>query len=546
MPLTVGHMLQGRYCIRGLLGQGGMGAVYLAEDTRLSGRRCAVKENLPDPYASQSALAQAHQQFLAEASVLAQLDHPNLPKISDYFSEAGGEYLVMDYVEGEDLDSALQRIGGPLPEKPVLIWADQVLDALTYLHSHRPRPIIHRDIKPANIRLTAQGKVKLVDFGLAKLLDPNDPRTMTALRGRGTPEYAPQEQYAADGTGHTDARSDLYSLGATLYHLLTNTPPPGVHQRLLNLAVLRPLRQLNPRLTENTERAILRALEIYPDQRFQSAAEMRQALRPPAEFPAVTPAPPPPKAEKVAVPVAPAPSPAPAPVPARASYELRFQRFFSFGFLRKLHWSTARIAPKVWYDAVKSSLNLRLDRKRITGSKEQAVPPKKKAESPPDVEPKEVAVLPPAEQQVPPAKQAPPPAVPCMRCPHCGQMIPATEKLCPHCGRPLSAATPPPPAAAAPPKAAHISVRAGPERGKTFTIETETRVGRGAGNDVALSDPRASRRHGQITRQGSQYILVDLGSSYGTFVNNKRIRGGYALKDGDVIKLGETEILFHL
>jgi serine/threonine protein kinase len=304
MPLTIGHLLQGRYRILELLGQGGMGAVYLAEDTHQSGRRCAVKENTPDPCASQSLLAQAHQQFLSEAKVLDQLDHSNLPKISDYLREGDGDYLVMDYVEGEDLDSALQRIGGPLPEKPVLIWIDQVLDALTYLHSHRPRPIIHRDIKPANIRLTPQGKIKLVDFGLAKLLDPNNPRTKTVLRGRGTLEYAPQEQYPANGTGHTDARSDLYSLGATLYHLLTNTPPPDVYQRLLNPGVLRLPRQLNPQLTENTERAILRALEIRPDQRFQSAAEMRQALQPHVDFPAVTQASPPPKAEKVAVPVA--------------------------------------------------------------------------------------------------------------------------------------------------------------------------------------------------------------------------------------------------
>jgi serine/threonine protein kinase len=304
MPLTVGHLLQGRYRILNLLGQGGMGAVYLSEDSHQFGRRCAVKENLPDPNASQSLLAQAHQQFLAEAGVLNHLDHPNLPKISDYFREGGGDYLVMDYVEGEDLESALQRIGGPLPEKPVLIWTNQVLNALTYLHNHSPRPIIHRDIKPANIRLTPQGKIKLVDFGLAKLLDPNNPRTKTVLRGRGTLEYAPQEQYAGEGPGHTDARSDLYSLGATLYHLLTNTPPPGVYQRLSNPAVLIPPRQLNPRLTENTERAILRALEIHPDQRFQSAAEMRQALLPPAEFPAVATAPPPPKAEKVAAPIA--------------------------------------------------------------------------------------------------------------------------------------------------------------------------------------------------------------------------------------------------
>jgi serine/threonine protein kinase len=271
-------LLEGRYRATCVLGCGGMGAVYLADDTRIPGRRVAVKENRPNPSASPSALAQAGQQFLAEASVLARLDHPHLPKVSDYFSQAGRQYLVMDYVEGEDLASVLQRSGGPLPEKPVLIWTDQVLDALAHLHGQRPQPIIHRDIKPANIRLTPQGKVKLVDFGLVKLLDPNDPRTKTVLRGLGTPEYAPLEQYTA-GAGHTDTRSDLYSLGATLYHLLTNIAPPDAHQRFLNPAVLRPPRQLNPGLSQATEQAVLRAMEIHPDQRFQTAAEMRQALR---------------------------------------------------------------------------------------------------------------------------------------------------------------------------------------------------------------------------------------------------------------------------
>ena len=156
--------------------------------------------------------------------MLANLDHPNLPKVSDYFSDGGNEYIVMEYVEGEDLASVLARHGGPLPEQSVLPWADQVLDALEYLHGQRPNPILHRDIKPANIILTPQGRIKLVDFGLVKLLDPNNPHTATAMKGMGTPEYTPLEQYAS-GVGHTDARSDIYALGATLYHLLTGVGP---------------------------------------------------------------------------------------------------------------------------------------------------------------------------------------------------------------------------------------------------------------------------------------------------------------------------------
>ena len=214
-------------------------------------------------------------QFHEEASILARLDHPNLPKVSDFFSEGGREYLVMDFVDGQNLEDALQQ-QSPLPEKPVLIWAAQVLDALNYLHN-LPHPIIHRDIKPANLRLTPQGKIKVVDFGLVKLMDPHDPRTRTIQRGLGTPEYAPLEQYAS-GPDHTDGRSDLYALGATLYHLLTGQAPPNVHQRVLDPTVLLPPRQLNPLLSTATAEVILRAMEIQPWQRYQSAKEMKQAL----------------------------------------------------------------------------------------------------------------------------------------------------------------------------------------------------------------------------------------------------------------------------
>jgi len=276
MPLSIGQILQGRYRILRPLGQGGMGAVYLAEDTRLSSR-CAVKESVPDPAASPQALAQLRQQFQLEARTLAGLSHPNLPKVTDYFSEAGNEYLVMEYVEGEDLAAVLARHGKPLPEKPVLIWADQALAALEYLHSRQPNPIIHRDIKPGNIILTPAGQVKLVDFGLVKLFDPANPRTATAMKGLGTPEYTPLEQYAG-GAGYTDARSDIYALGATLYHLLTGAAPANAPQRSLNPASLAAPRRLNPALPPTTEAALLKALEIHPDQRFQTAKEMRQAL----------------------------------------------------------------------------------------------------------------------------------------------------------------------------------------------------------------------------------------------------------------------------
>ena len=271
-------VLGDRYKVTSVLGCGAMGAVYLAEDQRLAGRRTAIKQNRPDPTATVEVRSQSREQFLAEAHVLARLDHPSLPKVSDYFVEEDNEFLVMDYVEGEDLDSLLQRNGQPLPVEQVLPWIDQVLDGLAYLHNQKPQPIIHRDIKPANIRLNlAQNRVKLVDFGLVKLYDADNPETKLELRGVGTPAYAPLEQFATSEQ-HTDSRSDIYALGATMYHLLTNLFPPDVHQRVLDPEILTPPRQLNAQLSETVERVIRRAMEIHPDQRYQTAEKMREAL----------------------------------------------------------------------------------------------------------------------------------------------------------------------------------------------------------------------------------------------------------------------------
>jgi len=278
-PLTPGTILRSRYKIIELIGQGGMGAVYRAEDLRLEGRQCAVKEVWPEPGAPPSIQAQAREQFHREASVLARLDHPNLPKVSDYFSEGDRDYLVMDFVSGRNLKEVVdeaRRQGKFLEEKKVLTWARQLCQALEYLHSQDP-PILHRDIKPSNIKLTPSGAIKLVDFGLVKLLAPDDARTITILRGRGTMHYTPLEQYGGDA-GHTDIRSDIYSLGATLYHLLTNRPPPDAKQRFLKPDSLIPPRELNPSIQPRTEKAILWAMEMHPDKRPASVAEFRAEL----------------------------------------------------------------------------------------------------------------------------------------------------------------------------------------------------------------------------------------------------------------------------
>jgi serine/threonine-protein kinase len=256
-----------------------MGAVYRAEDLRLEGRICAIKEVCPDPDATPEALAQSQEQFHREAFTLARLDHPNLPKVSDTFTEGQREYLVMDFVGGRELRDLMEgqrRQGQFLDERQVLQWADQLCDALGYLHDQDP-PVLHRDIKPANIKLTPGGLIKLVDFGLVKLLATDDSRTVTVLQGRGTVAYTPLEQYGGD-TGHTDARSDVYSLGATLYHLLTNHPPADAKQRFLDSDVLRHPRAINPHISPATERAILAAIAMHPDQRPPSVAAFREML----------------------------------------------------------------------------------------------------------------------------------------------------------------------------------------------------------------------------------------------------------------------------
>jgi serine/threonine protein kinase len=277
--LDPGTILYQRYRIVGLIGSGGMGAVYLADDIRLQGRRCAVKETQILSSLSDEAMQALRDQFYQEASTLARLDHPNLPKVSDYFSEADRDYLVMDYVPGPDLHQMTADVrhqGEFLAEADVLAWTAQLCDALTYLHNQQP-PVLHRDVKPANIKLTPEGRVKLVDFGLVKPLDPDDPKTMTNLHGVGSLPYTPLEQYV-DEVGHTDPRSDVYSLGATVYHLLTGQAPPSAQARFLDPQVLTPPRKLNSDVSPDVEAAILSAMALHPHERPISIQAWQSAL----------------------------------------------------------------------------------------------------------------------------------------------------------------------------------------------------------------------------------------------------------------------------
>jgi serine/threonine protein kinase len=264
MTLERGALLHKRYRIVEILGQGGMGSVYRAVDENL-GVDVAVKENLftTDEYA---------RQFRLEAVILANLRHPNLPRVTDHFVIGDqGQYLVMDYIEGEDLRQRMERMGNITEDEAVLIGA-ALCDALAYLHTRKP-PILHRDIKPGNVKITPDGHIFLVDFGLAKVLHGSQ-ATTTGARAM-TPGYSPPEQY---GTARTDPRTDIYSLGATLYAALSGIIPEDGLARAMDNTQLTPLRKRNSKVSRRFASSVEKAMGIDPADRFQNAEEFKRSL----------------------------------------------------------------------------------------------------------------------------------------------------------------------------------------------------------------------------------------------------------------------------
>jgi outer membrane protein assembly factor BamB/tRNA A-37 threonylcarbamoyl transferase component Bud32 len=270
--LAPGRVLQDRYEVMGILGLGGMSAVYQARDRRFPNvvKLCAVKEmksHSLDPQMRQVAI----QNFEREANILATLSHPAIPKVYDYFSEEARSYLVMEFIEGRDLEAVLGEMTSFLPQEQVLEWAIQLCDVLQFLHEHTP-PIIFRDMKPSNIMLDKHGRLRLIDFGIAKNFQPGQKGTMIGTEG-----YSPPEQYR----GIADQRTDLYALGATLHHILSRQdprvePPFSFHER--------PIQAANPAVSPDIAQVIMRALEYEPDRRYSTAEEMKRALvtmRPP-------------------------------------------------------------------------------------------------------------------------------------------------------------------------------------------------------------------------------------------------------------------------
>jgi eukaryotic-like serine/threonine-protein kinase len=271
--VTPDTVLQNRYRVVRQLGQGGMGTVYEAVDERLDAT-VALKETF---FADE----RLRKQFEREARLLARMHHPALPRVSDHFAEGEGQFLVMQFVTGEDLAHMLAVKQGPFPTEQVLTWADQLLDALDYLHTQDPQ-IIHRDIKPQNLKLTARGQMILLDFGLAKGQGSAVSVSATSASIFGyTPNYAPLEQVQGLGT---DPRSDIYALAATLYHLMTGVKPPDALTRAAALVngqpdPLIPANHVIPSITPQVAGVLARAMSQNRDQRFATAAEMRGALK---------------------------------------------------------------------------------------------------------------------------------------------------------------------------------------------------------------------------------------------------------------------------
>ncbi|MBV8138311.1 MAG: protein kinase [Deltaproteobacteria bacterium] len=258
--LSEGHLLDNRYRVRKVLGVGGMGRVYLSNDTRLANRPVAVKEMiLGDGIAEKKAI----EDFTREATVLARLSHPGIPTLIDHFAENSRHYMVMEFVAGGDLEKVIQQSGGKLGEDRTLRWARQILSVLEFLHSQNP-PIVYRDLKPGNIMIDKEGRAMLIDFGIARFLPKGGRATQI-----GSPGYAPPEQYV----GNVEPRSDLYSLAATMHHLLTGRDP--VLEPPFSFP---PVTQLAREVSSATAAAVDRALHLEIPKRFPSARAMLDAL----------------------------------------------------------------------------------------------------------------------------------------------------------------------------------------------------------------------------------------------------------------------------
>ena len=506
--LPDGTILQGQrdqYRILGLIGRGGMGAVYRCE--RMSdGSTWALKEMRPPVEAAPEEIAENRKLFDQESQLLQTLDHPNLPKVIDSFDQAGRPTLVMEFVQGKTLEDKQRETNAPFFQRDVVNWGIQIARVLNYLHTQNP-PIIFRDMKPPNVMLTPEGIIKLIDFGVARTYKTNKSKDTVAMGSAG---YAPPEQY---GKGQTDARADIYALGATLLHMLTNLPPVPL-QTPKDGSLIRH----NQSVTPEMEQVIIKAMAMDRDKRFQTMASFEQALLAvdrgvivpdKLDDPTMMPTP---------APVFNNPDPAwgnPNPNPAPA-------------------WGNPNPAP-AWG-------NPNPNPAPAWGAPQQPNYQQPMAQPVPQPVPQQAV-----PSWAPPVQTpawSPPPQANGPICDQCGRMNKPNARFCAGCGAAIKRAVP---------KLVITSPRAVWELALTHF---PCRIGRRdpAQNhhpeiDLAEHDRGvASRRHAVIEQQGDHHLLIDLGSINGTSINGVPMTAyqPHHLRPGDRIRIGDVEMVFSI
>ena len=538
--LPIGYMLRGRYRILRVIGGGGMGAVYKSEDARRSGALVAVKEMRTDidtPGSSSSRSApeteeermrereerrQLLEAFRREAQILSDLRHPNLPAVTDFFTEGGRPYLVMELIPGESLEKRIDRLHGqPMDEEEALEYGIQICQVLHFLHTQDP-PIIFRDVKPANIMVMPNGQAKLIDFGIARTYKEGKRRDTMSM---GTAAYAPFEQF---GKGQTDARSDVYSLAATLYHLLTGRPPTPATTPVS-------LRDFNPKLSLRSEQVIIRSMSRDMDSRPQTAgameAELRRCLGRPYEAPRS---------------VEEGSSGPPSGPLGRASGLAQGQVQVTVGA-----GSTVGAAGPAGATGTGGPAGAPQGyfQGSATGSPTAPTAVATRSETTPQVSNVNGISDIPGTPGTAGASQAPAPSSAheehtCMVCGYTNQN---RAHFCGRCGASL---------AGRPPGKLQVLGPNGVLWERRVT-ENPFNIGRRSLSrqifphlDLTYNDPAAyiSRQHARIVADAGGYFLEDLGSANGTFLNDRRLPPGVPtrMRNGDRVRIGKTQLTFIL